>query len=130
MIEEQIKELLQQQNKKVKDLCAYIDMTDTALRKIYERDSCEIRTLKKIANFFEVSPCYFLGEDKKVSITAGKHAIAVGGNATNINSIKAILDMVAEISAQRKLTEKAMNQIDRLVDVISNLSNQNNSLVK
>ena len=32
MIEEQIKSLLAQQNKKLKDLCAYIDLTDTGLR--------------------------------------------------------------------------------------------------
>lgn len=125
MIEEQIKSLLTQQNKKVKDLCSYIGMTDTALRKIYARDSCEISTLKKIANFFNVSPCFFFDSQGQTSVHATNDSIAVGGNASNINSFKAIQEMVEELSAQRKLTEKALEQVDRLVGVISDMSKRN-----
>lgn len=122
MIEERIKELLNQQGKKVKDLCQYIEMTDTGLRKIYARDSCELSTLKKIANFFNVSPNYFLDSNSTVNVHADNDSIAVGGNASNVNSFKTIQKMIEEIAAQRKLTEKAMEQIDKLVGVISSLS--------
>lgn len=125
MIEERIKELLNQQNKKLKDLCQFIDITDTGLRKIYARDSCELSTLKKIANFFNVSPTYFLDSNSSVNIHADNDSIAVGGNASNINSFKTIQKMIDEISAQRKLTEKAMEQIEKLVGVISDMSKQN-----
>lgn len=129
MIEEKVKGLLQQQNKKVKDLCAYIDLTDTALRKIYARDSCEVSTLIRIAQFFSVSPCYFFDDAGGVSVSAGNDSIAVGGNAHNVNSFKAIQEMISEVSAQRRLTEKAMSQIEKLVGVIDQLSKQNNSSV-
>ena len=125
MIEEQIKALLAQQNKKVKDLCAYIDLTDTWLRKIYARDSCEISTLKKIANFFNVSPCIFFEGQGMTTVQASNDSIAVAGNASNVNSYKAIQELLTEITAQRKMTEKAMEQIDRLVGVISELSKHN-----
>lgn len=125
MIEERIKELLNQQNKKLKDLCQFIDITDTGLRKIYARDSCELSTLKKIANFFNVNPTYFLDSNSSVNIHADNDSIAVGGNASNINSFKTIQKMIDEISAQRKLTEKAMEQIEKLVGVISDISKQN-----
>ena len=125
MIEEQIKALLAQQNKKVKDLCAYIDLTDAGLRKIYARDSCEISTLKKIANFFNVSPCIFLEGQGQTTVQASNDSIAVAGNVSNVNSYKAIQELLTEITAQRKMTEKAMEQIDRLVGVISELSKHN-----
>lgn len=125
MIEEQIKALLAQQNKKVKDLCAYIDLTDTGLRKIYARDSCEISTLKKIANFFNVSPCIFFEGQGMTTVQASNDSIAVAGNASNVNSYKAIQELLTETTAQRKMTEKAMEQIDRLVGVISELSKHN-----
>ena len=125
MLEERIKRLLSEQNKKVKDLCAYIDMTDTAVRKMYARDSCEISTLKKIANFFNVSPCYFFESGDGRSVHATHNSIAVGGNANDINSFRAIQEMIGEIAAQRKMTEKALEQVERLVGVIEKLSNQN-----
>lgn len=124
MIEDKIKGLLAEQNKKVKDLCSFIDMTDTALRKIYARDSCEISTLKKIANFFNVSPCYFFEQQGSATATACDNGIAVGGNANTINSFRAIEEMIEEVSAQRKLTEKALAQIEQLVGVIAQMNNR------
>ena len=125
MIEEKVKGLLKGQNKKVKDLCAYIGLTDTALRKIYGRDSCETSTLIRIADFFSVSPCYFFDESASITVHASNDSIAVGGNANNVNSFRAIQEMISEVSAQRRLTEKAMLQIEKLVGVIDQLSKHN-----
>ena len=125
MLEERIKMLLAEQNKKVKDLCAYIEMTDTAVRKMYARDSCEISTLKKIANFFNVSPCFFFESADGGSVHATHNSIAVGGNANDINTYRAIQEMIEEIAAQRKMTEKALVQVERLVGVIEKLSIHN-----
>lgn len=123
MLEERIKALLSEQNKKVKDLCAYIEMTDTGVRKMYARDSCEISTLKKIASFFDVSPCYFFNDSNGHTVHASQNSIAVGGNASDINSLRTIQEMVGEISAQRKMTEKALEQVEKLVGVVEVLSN-------
>lgn len=125
MLKEKITGLLQAQNKRVKDLCASIDMTDTGLRKVYARDSCEMKTLQKIADFFSVSPSYFFGEGQKVSIVAGNESIVAGRDAKNINSQRVLSDALAEIAAQRKMTEKAMEQIDRLMGIIEAMQKQN-----
>lgn len=125
MLKEKIVGLLQTQNKRVKDLCASIDMTDTGLRKVYARDSCEMKTLQKIADFFSVSPSYFFDEEQKVSIVAGNESIVAGRDAKNINSQRVMSDAWAEIAAQRKMTEKAMEQIDRLMGIIEAMQKQN-----
>ena len=54
-----------------------------------------------------------------------RNSIAVGGNANDINSFRAIQEMIGEVAAQRKMTEKALEQVERLVGVIEKLSNQN-----
>ena len=116
MLEEKVKRLLTEQNKKVKDLCSYIEMTDTGLRKMYARDSCELAVLKKIAAFFEVSPSYFIEEP---TVCASDGSVAVNGNATDVNSFKVVKAMLDEMAAQRQLTETALEQIKLLVGFIT-----------
>lgn len=125
MLEEKIKRLLTEQNKKVKDLCSYIEMTDTGLRKMYARDSCELAVLKKIAAFFEVSPSYFIEES---TVFASDGSIAVNGNATDVNSFKVIRAMLDEMAAQRQLTETALEQIKLLVGFITQTDRNSQNL--
>jgi len=117
MLKEKIQQLLAGQNKKVKDLCSYIEITDTGLRKIYARDSCELTTLKRIAEFFNVSPSYFIEAPSSAYATDG--SVAVCGNAQEVNSFKTIQAMLEEMAAQRRLTEKALDKIAQMVDFIT-----------
>lgn len=52
----------------------------------------------------------------------GNNNTSVAGNSNNVNSSSTIDKAIDEISAQRKLTEKAMAQIEKLVDIINQLS--------
>lgn len=125
MLEEKVKRLLTEQNKKVKDLCSYIEMTDTGLRKMYARDSCELAVLKKIAAFFEVSPSYFIEEP---TVCASDGSVAVNGNATDVNSFKVVKAMLDEMAAQRQLTEIALEQIKLLVGFITQTDRNSHNL--
>lgn len=125
MLEEKVKRLLTEQNKKVKDLCSYIEMTDTGLRKMYARDSCELAVLKKIAAFFEVSPSYFIEEP---TVCASDGSVAVNGNATDVNSFKVVKAMLDEMAAQRQLTETALEQIKLLVGFITQTDRNSHNL--
>ena len=125
MLEEKVKRLLTEQNKKVKDLCSYIVMTDTGLRKMYARDSCELAVLKKIAAFFEVSPSYFIEEP---TVCASDGSVAVNGNATDVNSFKVVRAMLDEMAAQRQLTETALEQIKLLVGFITQTDRNSQNL--
>lgn len=125
MLEEKVKRLLTEQNKKVKDLCSYIEMTDTGLRKMYARDSCELAVLKKIAAFFEVSPSYFIEEP---TVCDSDGSVAVNGNATDVNSFKVVRAMLDEMAAQRQLTETALEQIKLLVGFITQTDRNSQNL--
>lgn len=108
MIEEKVKLLLDEQSKKMKDLCAYIEITDSGIRKIFKRDSCEISDLKKISAFFKVKPSFFIEEGCE-NIIADNNSIAVSGNENTINGVtEKFLDLL----------QKKDEQIDRLLTLL------------
>ena len=51
MLKDKIQGLLTDQRRTVKDLSKHIGLSDTAIRNIYTRDSCELATLRKSQNF-------------------------------------------------------------------------------
>ncbi len=65
-IEEKVRSLLREQDKSLARLCAYIGMTTTGLHKVFVRDTCNINTLTKIAEYFSVPVAYFLPEGSKL----------------------------------------------------------------
>ncbi len=52
--------LLRQKHKKLVDLCQYVGMSDVGMRKVFERDTCNIDTLIKMSEYFGVSVNHFL----------------------------------------------------------------------
>lgn len=105
MLKEKIKALLREQRRTVKELSEYISMTDAGIRKIYERDSCEISTLKLIAEFFKVPITHFF-EAPTVEITDNTSSF-------NSNADEIIKELTSIIKAQeeriRQLTDKLLN---------------------
>lgn len=85
MLKETIHVLLKRQGKTQKELCNSIGISDTGLRKIFARDSCEIALLKKIANFFNVPMSYFFKDSADYCYS---HHTQVNGDGAhgNINS--------------------------------------------
>lgn len=107
MLEEKIKELLLKQNKQVKELCLSIGMSDTGLRKVYARDSCEISTLRKIASFFNVPMCYFIGEPASNVVASDNSVAAINSEVINI------------VDAERiKYLEKLLEEKERLIKIL------------
>ncbi len=64
-IGDKVRSLLCSQHKRMGVLCRYVGMTDAGLRRAFERDSCKINVLQKMAEFFNVPVSYFLPEDKR-----------------------------------------------------------------
>ncbi len=71
-IGEKVRGLLKSQHKKMSVLCRYVGMTDAGLRMAFNRDSCNVKVLLKIAEFFNVSVTYFLPEDRHAKEEAEK----------------------------------------------------------
>lgn len=105
MLKDKIQGLLTNQRRTVKDLSKHIGMSDTAIRNIYSRDSCELSTLRKIADFFGVSVTDLLEEsDLKIEIRDIDSSFNPGQNDTE--TIQHLTNIIDE---QRK-------RIDQLTD--------------
>lgn len=120
--EEKVKKLCREHNVTQKQLYSELGVTDAGMRKMYARNSCEVALLEKIASFFSVNICFFFGEERRISYSSEDVNVAVtgdnniAGNGNHVNSdLGKALD---EISAQRRMNEKAQEQIGRLLDII------------
>lgn len=105
MLKDKIQGLLTDQRRTVKELSKHIGMSDTAIRNIYSRDSCELSTLRKIADFFGVHVSDLLEEtDVRIDIKDVERSFNPGQNdPETIQKLTNILD------EQRK-------RIDQLTD--------------
>lgn len=105
MLKEKIQRLLTDQRRTVKDLSKHIGMSDTAIRNIYTRDSCELSTLRKIAEFFGVAVTDLLEEsDIRIEIRDVERSFNPGQNEPE--TIQKLTDIIDE---QRR-------RIDQLTD--------------
>ncbi len=64
-LSDKVRGLLKSQHKKFSVLYRHIGMTDAGLRRAFDRDSCNIKVLLKMAEFFNVPVTYFLPEDRR-----------------------------------------------------------------
>ncbi len=62
---DKVKYLLKAKNKKLIGLCEHTGKTNAGLRKMFERNNCNISVLVKIADFFGVPVTYFLPKEIK-----------------------------------------------------------------
>lgn len=105
MLKDKIQGLLTDQRRTVKELSKHIGMSDTAIRNIYSRDSCELSTLRKIANFFGVTVSDLLEEtDVRIDIRDVERSFNPGQN--DPETIQKLTNIIDE---QRK-------RIDQLTD--------------
>lgn len=92
MLKEKILILLKRQKKTQKELCASIGISDTGLRKILARDSCETSLLKKIARVLDVPIAYFFDESGGSAVATGDFSAAsVNGDASVSTDCQAVL---------------------------------------
>lgn len=105
MLKDKIQGLLTDQRRTVKELSKHIGMSDTAIRNIYSRDSCELSTLRKIADFFGVYVSDLLEEtDVRIDIKDVERSFNPGQN--DPETIQKLTNIIDE---QRK-------RIDQLTD--------------
>lgn len=121
--EAKIKQLCRERNVTQKELYAHLDISDAGMRKMYARNSCEVSLLEKIAYFFDVPITTFFDDGDKapgnISAVNGDGNTSVAGNGNHVNSD--LGKALEEIAAQRRVTEKAQEQIGRLLSIIENM---------
>ena len=105
MLKDKIQGFLTNQRRTVKELSKHIGMSDTAIRNIYSRDSCELSTLRKIAEFLSVPVTELLEEsDIRIDIRDVERSFNPGQN--DPETIQKLTNIIDE---QRK-------RIDQLTD--------------
>lgn len=105
MLEQKIKQYLTDQRRTVKELAKHIGMSDTAIRNIYTRDSCELSTLRKIADFFGIAVTDLL-EEKDIRIDLRDIERSFNPGQNDPETIQKLTDIIDE---QRR-------RIDHLTD--------------
>lgn len=105
MLKNKIQGFLTTQRRTVKELAKHVGMSDTAIRNIYSRDSCELSTLRKIAEFFNIPVTELLEEsDIQISVHDIERSFNPGQN--DPETIQRLTNIIDE---QRK-------RIDQLTD--------------
>lgn len=121
--EAKVKKLCREHNVTQKQLYSELNVTDSGMRKMYARNSCEVALLEKIASFFNVPMRFFFDEEKQFSYSSNDFKVAVTGdnNITGNHVNSDVGKALDEIAAQRRMTEKAQEQIDRLLSIIEKM---------
>ena len=96
-------------------------------RKVSEKYILKI--LSRFPQFSEEWLRYGQGEMLSNIASAGNHAVALAGddikkNTISVNTDKTISMLVAELSAQRQLTEKVIDQNTDLIAIIAAMNNK------
>ena len=109
-----IKEAVKAEGKALADLAAFLEMSPQNLNGLLSKEDIRTGTLERVAEFLGKPISFFYNEGNAVSVVGN-------GNTTAGNSINDGI-LIDEIAAQRRLTEQALSQNDRLIGIIHNLT--------
>lgn len=118
MTGEAVKEILRKNKISMKQLARLLDLTPQNLSAMLQKNDIRSGLVEQIAEKIGVPITAFYGFDSNVVTGDGN---AVGNNSVN-NAIAP--QLIAEIVEQRKLTNKANEQIDRLLGIIEKMTKQ------
>lgn len=103
MLKEKVQKLLKEQGKTMKDLCSFIEITDAGIRKIFNRDSCELSTLYKIAEFFDKKSAYFLNDYEGPELSENEQIQFLKGQIT---ALERMIDRLTRNQSGTLIEEK------------------------
>lgn len=112
--EAKIKQLCREHNVTQKQLYSDLSVTDSGMRKMFARNSCEVVFLEKIAEYFKIPiGDFFDSQDGSIdNIMAADNSTAFKGNGNTIG---------ADVGKFLELLSKKDEQIDRLLGIIEKI---------
>lgn len=114
-----IKEILRRNGFVISDVAEKLGISNQALFSLLGKDDVRSGLIERISGVTGLPVSLFYG-DTNIATASGENAQAVAGNNNHVNTKDG--DFLKELAAQRKLTEKSQEQIDRLLGVIEKLS--------
>ena len=117
-----IKEILRKNGVTQSAVAKMIGESQQNLSAALSQDDVRTSLVERIANAIGLPVSLFYG-DTKIATASGVNSSAVAGNNNTVHAPQND-DFLKELAAQRRLTEKSQEQIDRLLGVIEKLSGQ------
>lgn len=114
-----IKEILKRNGFTVSGVAEKLGESNQNLFALLAKDDVRTSLVERISEATGLPVSLFYG-DTNIATASGENASAVAGNNNHVNTKDG--DFLKELAAQRKLTEKSQEQIDRLLGVIEKLS--------
>lgn len=114
-----VKEILKRNGFSVSGVAEKLGVSNQNLFAALAKDDVKSGLLERIAEVTGLSVAVFYG-DTNMGNGSGNQSSIVAGNNNHINTQQD--EFLRELAAQRRLTEKSQEQIDRLLGVIEKLS--------
>ena len=114
-----VKEILKKNGYTVSGVAEKLGVSNQNLFSLLGKDDVKSSTIERIAEATGLPVSMFYG-DSTVNASLGNYSSAVTGNNIQVNTTTG--EFLKELAAQRRLTEKSQEQIDRLLGVIEKLS--------
>lgn len=120
-----IRVLAVQKKMSLSDIAAKVGISPQGLNKIINTSNTTIATLEKIAEALDVPVAYFFDEMNGDVISVGDNSPGAGkdnsvslhtSNQSSNNDV--VIRFIDEIAAQRRLAEKAQQQVDDLLQIL------------
>ncbi len=105
---DKVKYLLKTKNKKLIGLCQHTGKTDAGLRKMFERNNCNISVLVKIADFFGVPVTYFLPKEIKAEEDKDKEIEYLRGMVNAYENALGISRLSETIAQNHVINQESM----------------------
>ena len=112
----ELKKILVERNLSITEVAAAIGKSQQTLSAALLVDDVKSGLVESIAAYLGVPVSHLYGEGN--TATASGNGTAVAGTGNNVNDGRCI----EEIAAQRRLTEQALSQNDRLIGIIHDLT--------
>ena len=115
---ESIKAVLKQYNISNNELAAKMGMTPQNLSQLLSKDDVKSGTLERISTAIGRDMSMFYPLPSQSATITGDNSTAVAGNGNQVNAGK----LIDEVAAQRRLTEAALVQNDKLIAIIETIT--------
>lgn len=116
---DKIKVLATAKKIKLSDVATAAGISYQQLNRIIRTQSTTIETMGRIADALGVPASYFVEECPADFISVGDDSPGAGkGNVVNADLSGVLMKAFEEIAAQRRMTEKAQEQIDDLIAIL------------
>ena len=116
-----IKEILRQNGFTVSAVAEKIGESNQNLFGALKKDDVRSSLIERISEVTGILVSTFYG-DTTIATASGANSIAVAGNGSKVDAVRATDRFLTELAAQRGLTDKALEHNGRLLGIIEQLS--------